>query len=83
MKLTETVKSSKTDSATITALVCVAIVAVSIVASIAIYNMNDRNNMAKNIDSAIQKGVDPISVKCSYETGTSSTCIAYAIGQKR
>ena len=68
MKLTETVNSSKTDGAVITAIVCLAIVVVSIVASVATYNMNDRNNMAKNIDSAIQRGVDPISVKCSYET---------------
>mgnify|MGYP003344789922 FL=1 len=83
MKLTETVNSSKTDSAVITAIVCLAIVVVSIVASVATYNMNDRNNMAKNIDSAIQRGVDPISVKCSYETNPTSTCLAYAIGQKK
>ena len=83
MKLTETVNSSKRDSTVITAIVSIAIVVASIIASIATYNINDRNNMAKNIDSAIQRGVDPISVKCSYETGSTSTCIAYAIGQKR
>jgi hypothetical protein len=81
MKLTETVKSF--NNLVITVAVCIAIVVVSMIASIAMYNMNDRNNMAKNIDSAIQRGVDPISVKCSYETGSTSTCIAYAIGQKR
>ena len=83
MKLTETVNSSKRDSTVITAIVSIAIVVASIIASIATYNINDRNNMAKNIDSAIQKGIDPISVKCSYETNSTSTCIAYAIGQKR
>ena len=81
MKLTETVKS--TNNLAITVAVCIAIVVVSIVASVAMYNMNDRNNMAKNIDSAIQRGVDPISVKCSYETNPTSTCLAYAIGQKK
>ena len=80
-KLTETVNSS--NSIGITVIVSIAIVVVSVVASITSYNLNDRNNMAKNIDSAIQKGVDPIAVKCSYETNTSSTCIAYSIGQKR
>ena len=85
MKLTETVSSTKSDKSgvAITIIVSVAIVVVSIIGSIAMYNVNDRNNMAKNIDSAIQRGVDPISVKCSYETGSTSTCIAYAIGQKR
>jgi hypothetical protein len=82
MKLTETVKSSD-NNIFITGIICVGILAVAIVASVAMYNMNDRNNMAHNIDSAIQKGVDPLSVKCSYETNPSSTCLAYAIGQKR
>ena len=81
MKLTETVKSY--NSISITVVVSAAIVVVAMVASFTSYNVNDRNNMAKNIDSAIQKGVDPIAVKCSYETNTSSTCIAYALGQKR
>jgi hypothetical protein len=44
-----------------------------------IYNINDRNNMAKNIEAAIAKGVDPLSVKCAYETSTNPTCITYAM----
>ena len=40
--------------------------------------MNDRNRMSQNIENAINKGVDPISVKCAYETTVNSTCIAYA-----
>jgi hypothetical protein len=44
--------------------------------------MNDRNNMAKNVESAISKGVDPISVKCAYITTADSICIAYAMGKK-
>jgi uncharacterized membrane protein len=83
MKLTETANSSRIDSVVITAVVCVAIILVSVIAAISMYNMNDRNNMAHNIDAAIQKGVDPLSVKCSYETNPTSTCLAYAIGQKR
>ena len=34
--------------------------------------------MSQNIENAINKGVDPISVKCAYETTVNSTCIAYA-----
>ena len=46
------------------------------------YNINDRNNMSKNIEAAIQKGVDPIAVKCAYETDTKPVCMAYALGKK-
>jgi len=47
------------------------------------YNINDRNNMAKNIDAAIIKGVDPVSVKCAYETNTNAICITYAATTKK
>lgn len=66
----------------ITVIVCVAIVMCSVVIGVSLYNINDRNNMAKNIESAIQKGVDPLSVKCSYETNTNSVCIAYSMGKR-
>jgi len=48
-----------------------------------VYNVNDRNNMARNIEAAIAKGVDPLSVKCAYETGTNTTCITYAATVKK
>jgi len=47
------------------------------------YNINDRNNMAKNIEAAITKGVDPVSVKCAYETNTNTICITYAATTKK
>jgi hypothetical protein len=74
------VNSSNKDS---TAIICIVIVIAAGIAAFAMSSMNDRNNMAKNIDTAIQKGVDPISVKCAYETNPTSTCLAYALGQKR
>jgi hypothetical protein len=48
-----------------------------------VYNVNDRNNMAKNIEAAIAKGVDPLSVKCAYETGSNTICITYAATVKK
>ena len=47
------------------------------------YNINDRNNMAKNIEAAISRGVDPLSVKCAYETGHNPICITYAATAKK
>lgn len=66
----------------ITVIVCVAIIMCSVVIGVSLYNINDRNNMAKNIEAAIQKGVDPLSVKCSYETNTNSVCLAYSMGKR-
>ena len=61
--------------------VCISgtIVCCTFIVSIFMYNINDRNNMAKNIEAAIAKGVDPLSVKCAYETSTNPTCITYAM----
>ena len=75
--------SEKTNTELVTIIVCITIAACSIIVGGFLYNINDRNNMAKNIDSAIQKGVDPISVKCSYESSPTSTCIAYAMALKK
>ena len=57
----------------ITIISCTAII------GIIVYSLNDRNNMAKNIEAAIAKGVDPLSVKCAYETHPNSVCIAYSM----
>ena len=65
-----------------TLIVCITLVMCSMVAAVTLYNINDRNNMAKNIESAIQKGIDPISVKCAYETSANAVCIAYSMGKK-
>jgi hypothetical protein len=66
----------------ITVIVCITLAVCSCIAAFTIYNINDRNNMAKNIESAIQKGIDPISVKCAYETAANAVCIAYSMGKK-
>jgi hypothetical protein len=66
----------------LTVIVCITVAVCSSIAAFTIYNLNDRNNMAKNIDSAIQKGIDPITVKCAYETNANAVCIAYSMGKK-
>jgi len=66
----------------ITIVVCSTILIGSVIAGSIMYLINDRNNMARNIEAAIQKGVDPISVKCAYETDAKPVCMAYALGKK-
>jgi len=78
IKLTET-KEYNMNKDLITICVSVIIVVCTAIIGAIIYSMNDRNNMAKNIEAAIVKGVDPLSVKCAYETSTNPTCITYAM----
>ena len=66
----------------ITICVSVTIMACTAVIGTIIYSINDRNNMARNIEAAIAKGVDPLSVKCAYETNPSQICIILALGKK-
>jgi hypothetical protein len=66
-------------SSFITVMVCLMIVAMTAIVSFYLNQLNDRNNMAKNIESAIAKGVDPLSVKCAYETNPTATCITYSM----
>jgi hypothetical protein len=35
--------------------------------------------MANNIVNAIDKGIDPITVRCAYAPATDNVCLAYAI----
>ncbi len=58
------------------------IVFTAMIAGVSVYNINDRNNMAKNIEAAITKGLDPLSVKCAYETHPGATCITFAAVRK-
>jgi hypothetical protein len=62
----------------ITFIVSVALVAITAIVSISYYNIQDRKLMAQNIETAINKGVDPLSVRCSYASGSDTVCVAYA-----
>ena len=81
--MTETEESSSMNKDLITICVSVVIVLSTSLLGLIVYNINDRNNMAKNIEAAIAKGVDPLSVKCAYETSSNPTCMAYAVTTKK
>lgn len=61
-------------------VVCVTIITLAIVAGATMYNLNDRKLMADNIDKAIEKGVDPMTVRCSYASSQDLICVAFAAG---
>lgn len=58
--------------------ICLTIVLLSVVGAFAYYHTQDRQLMAKNIDEAISKGIDPMSVRCSYASATDTVCVAFA-----
>ena len=58
--------------------IAVASVVLSAILGLSVYHINDRNLMAKNIDNAIAKGINPMSVRCSYVRGDDPICIAFA-----
>ena len=59
-------------------VVSVALVIISIVIGVTYYNVSDRKLMSANIDSAIAKGIDPISVRCSFAQSGDTICVAHA-----
>lgn len=58
-------------------VIATTIVIVSAILGVVVYNVNDRILMSKNIDNAIAKGVDPLSVRCSFADGKDMICVAY------
>lgn len=63
--------------------VCLIVVVVSAIISTTVYHVNDRILMSKNIDAAIAKGMDPLSVRCSFANSLDTICIAHAAAQSR
>jgi len=64
-------------------VVAITIVSLSIVAAVGFYELNDRKLMAANIENAISKGIDPLTVRCSYARDYDTICIAHAAASGR
>lgn len=62
---------------------CITIIVVSIVTAVGYYHVNDRALMSKNISEAVGKGMDPLSVRCSYAESHDIVCVAYASSAKK
>jgi len=63
-------------------LVCLTVVLLSITGGVGYYFTQDRQLMARNIKDAIDKGIDPMSVRCSYASETDNVCVAYAYSKQ-
>jgi hypothetical protein len=59
-------------------LIGVFTVILALIVATTIFFIHDKSLMSNNMDNAIAKGMDPLSVRCSYVKGDDIICIAYA-----
>jgi hypothetical protein len=59
-------------------IISATLVALTALVCYAYYSVNDRILMAQNIQSALEKGVDPLSVRCSYADSDDTICAVHA-----
>jgi len=50
----------------------------TLIGCIGYYNYNQTQAIRANIEVALGKGIDPLSVRCAYSNSQDTVCIAYA-----
>jgi hypothetical protein len=71
------------DSLQVTFIIAVLLAFVSVVGSITYYNVKETEMMTENIKAALEKGVDPMAVRCSYSKADDRICVVYAASPKK
>lgn len=64
-------------------ILCLSGLLVMVLFAFTTYKMRDRELMSKNINEAITKGIDPLTVRCSYASETDNICVAFASIQQK
>jgi hypothetical protein len=59
------------------------VIVISFIVAVCIYGLNERKLMASNIENAISRGIDPLSVRCSYARGDDIICVTHAASGTR
>jgi len=72
----------KLESLLICVSICATLILLSVIGGFTYYKINDRKLMSANIDAAISKGIDPISVRCSFAESDDTICVAMAASQQ-
>ena len=60
-----------------TIIVCVSLIVLTTIVGLIWFNIHERTLMAENMNAAIAKGIDPLSVRCSYVQSNDLICVAY------
>ena len=58
--------------------VALSLVVMTLIGCITYYNYNQTQAIKSNIETAISKGIDPLSVRCAYTNSQDTVCVAYA-----
>ena len=81
--LTGEMMSNETNNKSYAVIFSLTIVVIAAIIAVCIYGLNERKMMASNIESAISKGIDPLSVRCSYARGDDIICVTHAASGSR
>lgn len=54
---------------------------ISLISAIGYYQVAELKSVERNVQSAIEKGIDPIAVRCAYANDRDVVCVAYAAAQ--
>jgi ABC-type molybdate transport system substrate-binding protein len=63
-------------------LICITTIIVVGILSVTTFNVNQNILMSDNIDKAVSKGIDPLSVRCAYTHQQDTICVAHAASSK-
>lgn len=58
--------------------ICGTIIILSCIIAITVYNVHENILKSQNMESAITKGIDPLSIRCSYANPQDLICITYS-----
>lgn len=75
--------SNETNNKSYAIIFSLTVIIISAIIALCIYGLNERKLMASNIEGAISKGIDPLSVRCSYARGDDIICVAQAAAGTR
>ena len=59
-------------------VICATLVLITAISSVAYYNLQKDKLMSANIENGIVKGVDPVAIKCAYDS-QGNMCMLYAV----
>jgi hypothetical protein len=58
--------------------ICATIIILSCITAVTVYNVHENILKSQNMESAITKGIDPLSVRCSYANPQDLICVSYS-----
>lgn len=63
-------------------IISLTLMVICLILSLSYYNLKQDELMAANIETAVEKGIDPLAVRCSYSSREDTICIVYAASGK-